>query len=173
MINEELYLRKLKTEYKFRTVEAQYSNELLKEALQEFQKEFAELSDEEQPDTSTTKIKNKQNKKLSKTNNKLYKKIASVVHPDKKSGDDGDFKKLRTAIMEDDMEMVESIANKHNVDIAPVTESIEFYEQNIKDLKDKVSHQSSMLAMVWHDATAEEREGLRDKILDHYGGNNG
>ena len=88
MINEELYLRKLKTEYKFRTVEAQYSNELLKEALQEFQKEFAELSDEEQPDTSTTKIKNKQNKKLSKTNNKLYKKIASVVHPDKKSGDD-------------------------------------------------------------------------------------
>tara|TARA_R110000822_G_scaffold62349_3_gene153769 strand:- start:2507 stop:3022 length:516 start_codon:yes stop_codon:yes gene_type:complete len=171
MFNEELYLRKLRAEYEFRVVEAQYSNYIFKEALLEFQKEFAELSSKQQEDISPQRIKKK--KKLSKTTDKLYKKIASIVHPDKRGGDNEDFKKLRTAIEEDDMEMVESIAEKHNIDIAPVVESVEFYEQNIKDLKNKVTQQSSMLAMVWHEATSEEKTELRHKIVDHYGGNNG
>ena len=151
MFNEELYLRKLRAEYEFRVVEAQYSNYIFKEALLEFQKEFAELSSKQQEDISPQRIKKK--KKLSKTTDKLYKKIASIVHPDKRGGDNEDFKKLRTAIEEDDMEMVESIAEKHNID--------------------KVTQQSSMLAMVWHEATSEEKTELRHKIVDHYGGNNG
>ena len=62
--------------------------------------------------------KRTQRKKRTKSLDKVYKKLAQKIHPDKKTGDDKDFKKLKESVDEYDMDSVVDLAHEYNVDIS-------------------------------------------------------
>ena len=90
-MNDELYLKKLKSEYEYLKAEVQYQANLFVEAKGEFDKRFTDKLNLNVPESKKIKEEKTVRKK---SLDKVYKKLAQKIHPDKKTGDSDDFKKL-------------------------------------------------------------------------------
>tara|TARA_R100000008_G_scaffold82924_1_gene67710 strand:- start:88 stop:600 length:513 start_codon:yes stop_codon:yes gene_type:complete len=169
-MNSQLYLKKLKAQYEYLKAEHEYNNDVYGTAIQEFNEYFKDKINLKSEPTTQTK---KQKKPILKpTVDKIYKKLAQKLHPDKKTGTEEAFQDLQTSIENKNMDRVIELAEEYDVDISPVIDTEEFYTQNISDLEEKIKNQNSTLAMLWHNSDKSNRGQLEQKIISHYGERN-
>jgi deoxyhypusine synthase len=168
----QLYLKKLKAQYAYLKVECEYNDSIYKDAIHEFNEYFKDkinLKAEEKELKTTNRASMITKKKLKPTVDKIYKKLAQKLHPDKRTGTEEAFRELQDSIEKKDMDRVIELAEEYEVDISLVVDTEEFYTQNISDLEEKLKHQNTTLAMLWHNAEESTRERLEQKIISHYG----
>ena len=88
-MNSQLYLKKLKAQYEYLKAEHEYNNDVYGTAIQEFNEYFKDKINLKSEPTTQTK---KQKKPILKpTVDKIYKKLAQKLHPDKKTGTEEAF----------------------------------------------------------------------------------
>ena len=167
-MNQEILLRKLKAEYDYLKAEYEYQNELFKKARTEFDKRFENKLNLETPKSKKTNKKKKSDKRT-KSLDKVYKKLAQKIHPDKKTGDDKDFKKLKESVDEYDMDTVVDLAHEYDVDISVDIDEEEFLTTNIKKLKGKLDFFGKTLIMQWYSISEKEKVNFENVILNTLG----
>ena len=162
-MKDELYFKKLKSEYEYLKAEVEYQGNLFKKARDEFDKRFQDKLDLIVPESK--KIKEVKSKKRTKSLDKVYKKLAQKIHPDKKTGDTGDFKRLKEVVDEYDMDAVIDLADEYEVDIAVEIDEEEFLITSIKKLKSKLQFYGRTLIMQWYNVDDSEREHFENIIM--------
>ena len=148
-MKDELYFKKLKSEYEYLKAEVEYQGNLFKKARNEFDKRFQDKLDLIVPESK--KIKEDKSKKRSKSLDKVYKKLAQKIHPDKKTGDTDDFKRLKEISFQ-------------NLQDRLVDEE-EFFITSIKKLKSKLQFYGKTLIMQWYNVDDSEREHFENIIM--------
>ena len=163
----DLLLKKLKSEYQYLKTEKEYQEQIFNKAQSEFKDYFNPKLDIQEP-----KPQKKQPKKKPKIRSsrlaKLYKKLAHKIHPDKKTGNQGDFAELKKSVDENDVEKIIDLATDYGIDINEDIDSVDFYENRIDKLKAKIEHFSKTVVMQWwnmNDADRKKYESTFIKVL--------
>ena len=165
-MNDKLYLKKLKSEYEYLKVEVQYQANLFEKAKSEFDKRFTDKLNLNVPDSKKVKEEKPVRKK---SLDKVYKKLAQKIHPDKKTGDSDDFKKLKKSVDDSDMDVVIDLADEYDVDISVEVDEEEFLLQKIERLKNKLDYFNRTLIMQWYTIDDSEKENFENVILNTLG----
>tara|TARA_R110002167_G_scaffold60229_1_gene170322 strand:- start:879 stop:1382 length:504 start_codon:yes stop_codon:yes gene_type:complete len=160
----ELYLKKLKSEYDYLKSEVEYQSILFKKAKGEFDKRFQNKLDLNVPTNKKIKDEDK-SKKRTKSLDKVYKKLAQKIHPDKKTGDTDDFKRLKQIVDEYDMDAVIDLAVEYDVDITVEIDEEEFFITNINKLKGKLQFYGKTLIMQWYNIDDSAKENFENFIM--------
>ena len=165
-MNDKLYLKKLKSEYKFLKVEVEYQAELFKTAKKEFDKKFSNLLNLNVPNEKKVKEK-KPIRKKSLT--KVYKKLAQKIHPDKKTGDTEDFRKLKKSVDDSDLDTMMDLADEYDIDIEVEVNQKDILLGKIERLNNKLDYYKKTLIMQWYTIDDTERENFENVILNTLG----
>ena len=169
-MNEEILLKKLKSEYEYLKLEVEYQSDIFSKAKKEFDKKFlGELNLDNLSEKERVSEK-KETKKRTKKLDKVYKKLAQKVHPDKAGGDDSDFQKLKESIDDYDIDSVLKIADKYNVDVSVELDDLDFFENGIKKLKSKINYYSETFVMLWWNEENETAKKILEvRLLEKFG----
>ena len=104
---------------------------------------------------------------------KLYRKIASKIHPDKSpSAEDTElFAKAAKAYRENDIATILDIAGSLNMEIIDLSpESVILLSENIKTLSEGIDSKKKTASWAWHNSrTEEEKVTIIKSILSHKG----
>jgi hypothetical protein len=131
----QLYLKKLKAQYAYLKAECEYNDDIYKDAIDEFNEHFKDkinLKTDEKELKTTKRVPMIDKKKLKPTVNKIYKKLAQKLHPDKATGTEEAFRELQQSIEKKDMDRVIELAEEYKVDISPMVDTEEFYTEHIR-----------------------------------------
>ena len=112
---DDLLIKKLKSEYQYLKTEKEYQEQIFNKAQSEFKDYFNPKLGIQEPKPQK-KQPNKKPKIRTKRLNRLYKKLAQKIHPDKKTGDKDDFADLKKSVDENDVEKI--------IDLPLIMESI-------------------------------------------------
>ena len=165
-MNDKLYLKKLKSEYKFLKVEVEYQAELFETARKEFDKKFSNLLNLNIPNEKKVKEKKSVRKK---SLTKVYKKLAQKIHPDKKTGDTEDFRKLKKSVDDNDIDTMMDLADEYNIDIEVEVNQKDILLGKIERLKNKLDYYRKTLIMQWYTIDDSEKENFENVILNTLG----
>ena len=165
-MSDELYLRKLKSEYEYLKAEVQYQADLFVKAKGEFDKRFTDKLNLNVPESKKIKEEKPVRKK---SLYKVYKKLAQKIHPDKKTGDSDDFKKLKKSVDDSDMDTVIDLADEYDVDISVEVNEEEFLLQKIERLKKRLDYYDRTLIMQWYKIDEKEKDNFENIILKTLG----
>jgi len=165
-MSDELYLRKLKSEYEYLKAEVQYQADLFVKAKGEFDKRFTDKLNLNVPESKKIKEEKPVRKK---SLDKVYKKLAQKIHPDKKTGDSDDFKKLKKSVDDSDMDTVIDLADEYDVDISVEVNEEEFLLQKIERLKKRLDYYDRTLIMQWYKIDEKEKDNFENIILKTLG----
>ena len=99
----------------------------------------------------------------------MYKKLAQKIHPDKKTGDDKDFKKLKESVDDYDMDSVVDLAHEYNVDISLEVDEEDFLLNGIMKFQDKIDYFNKTLIMQWYKIDEKERVNFENTIVTTLG----
>ena len=165
-MNDKLYLKKLKSEYEYLKVEVQYQANLFEKAKSEFDKRFTDKLNLNVPESKKIKEEKTVRKK---SLDKVYKKLAQKIHPDKKTGDSDDFKKLKKSVDDSDMDTVIDLADEYDVDISVEVNEEEFLLQKIERLKNKLDYFNRTLIMQWYKIDENEKNNFENIIMTTLG----
>tara|TARA_R100000482_G_C5067497_1_gene119940 strand:- start:85 stop:585 length:501 start_codon:yes stop_codon:yes gene_type:complete len=165
-MNDKLYLKKLKSEYKFLKVEVEYQAELFETAKKEFDKKFSNLLNLNIPNEKKVKEKKSVRKK---SLTKVYKKLAQKIHPDKKTGDTEDFRKLKKSVDDNDIDTMMDLADEYNIDIEVEVNQKDILLGKIERLKNKLDYYRKTLIMQWYTIDDSEKENFENVILNTLG----
>ena len=164
-MNDILLLKKLKSEYQYLKAEKDLQQNIYEDAALKFHEHFAKKTKPPAPTPQKSK-KSKPKKIRPRKLNKLYKKLAQKIHPDKKSGDKDDFSELKRSIDENDMETLVDLATDYSVDIEEDIDRVDFYENRIELLKGKLKWYTKTLVMQWWNMNDNSRVQHEQKIID-------
>tara|TARA_B100000902_G_scaffold394042_1_gene449533 strand:- start:2366 stop:2845 length:480 start_codon:yes stop_codon:yes gene_type:complete len=159
-MNNKLYVDKLKAEVKFLKLESQYIRSLFESALLEFNNQF-----KENLENKKTQQNQKPKKSKSKNLDKIYKKIANKVHPDKPLGSKATFNELTNLVEQNDLSGLMNMAETYNIDVMKDI-NIKTYEVVVDDLKDTIDEYKSTIAYQWkysNQATKNKIESIIKK----------
>ena len=96
---------------------------------------------------------------------KIFKSLSLKTHPDKTGGDDSLFISVKKAFNEGNIFKLLTIATKMAVDMSEFTkDSLDIYEQNIKDTQEKIEDYKKRAAWVWAFANDEQKEQIRKSL---------
>ena len=165
-MNDKLYLKKLKSEYKFLKVEVEYQAELFETAKKEFDKKFSNLLNLNIPNEKKVKEKKSVRKK---SLTKVYKKLAQKIHPDKKTGDTEDFRKLKKSVDDSDIDTMMDLADEYDIDIEVEVNQKDILLGKIERLKNKLDYYRKTLIMQWYTIDDSEKENFENVILNTLG----
>ena len=165
-MNDKLYLKKLKSEYKFLKVEVEYQAELFETARKEFDKKFSNLLNLNVPNEKKVKEKKPVRKK---SLTKVYKKLAQKIHPDKKTGDTEDFRKLKKSVDDSDIDTMMDLADEYDIDIEVEVDQKDILLGKIERLKNKLDYYKKTLIMQWYTIDDSEKENFENVILNTLG----
>ena len=165
-MNDELYLKKLKSEYQYLKAEVEYQAGLFEKARNEFDERFSNKLNLNIPESKKVKEEKPIRKK---SLDKVYKKLAQKIHPDKKTGDSDDFKKLKKSVDDSDMDVVIDLADEYDVDISVEVDEEEFLVGKIERLKNKLDYFNKTLIMQWYKIDENEKNNFENIILNTLG----
>ena len=166
---DKLLLKKLKSEYQYLKTEKEYQEQIFKKAEEEFKDYFNPKLGVQEPKPRKKQPKRKP-KIRTKRLNRLYKKLAQKIHPDKKTGNKDDFADLKKSVDENDVERIIDLATDYGIDINKDIDSVDFYENRIEELKGKIEHFSKTVVMQWwnmNEADRKKYEGTFIKVLQN------
>ena len=164
-MNDDLLLKKLKSEYQYLKAEKDLQQSIYENAALKFHEHFAEKT-KPPPAPKPHKSKPKRKKIRPRKLNKIYKKLAKKIHPDKKTGNKDDFSELKRSIDENDMETLVDLATDYSIDIEEDIDRVDFYESRIDLLKDKLKWYTTTLVMQWWNMNENSRVQHEQKIID-------
>lgn len=96
---------------------------------------------------------------------KIYKSLSLKSHPDKTGGDDTLFVAVTKAYTEGNIFKLLTIATKMDVDLTEFTkDSLDIYEKNINDTKERIENYKKRAAWVWAFANDEQKEMIRKSL---------
>ena len=165
-MNDKLYLKKLKSEYEYLKTEVEYQSKIFETAKTEFDKKFSDKLNLNVPKDKKVEEKKPIRKK---SLDKVYKKLAQKIHPDKKTGNTDDFKKLKKSVDNSDMDVVIDLADEYDVDISVEVDEEEFLTQKIESLKNKLDYYDRTLIMQWYKIDEKEKDNFENIILNTLG----
>ena len=168
-MKDELYLKKIRAEYEYLKAEEQYQKKIFDKAIDEFDKYFGEKINTSKPNATKQEKKWKQKKNKIKSVDKLYKKLAQKIHPDKKGGSHEDFQKLQEVIEDSNIEEVLELADNYDVDVSEEIEEGDFYITMIDTLNSKIKYYQQSLVMQWYTVDKGQKEVLKDYIMSTLG----
>ena len=148
---DELYNRKLKAEYQFLQLECKYQHSLFDEALKEFTTIFKDHLDKDV--VSGLEKKKPEKKSL----DKIYKKLATKVHPDKPTGNHEEFQKLTKLIDDSDLDGLKEMADEYNMDMEIDSFT---YEHSIHNIREKIKWYENTIAYKWKYSDANTKEQI-------------
>jgi len=148
---DELYNKKLKAEYEFVHVEREYQQSLFEKALKEFTSTF---KDHLSKDVVSGLEKKKSEKK---SLDKIYKKLATKVHPDKPTGNHKEFQKLTKLIDDSDLDGLKEMADEYNMDMEIDSFA---YEHSIYNIREKIKWYENTIAYKWKYSDANTKEQI-------------
>ena len=162
---DDLLLKKLKSEYQYLKTEKEYQEQIFKKAEQKFKDYFNPKLGVQEPKPQKKQSKRKP-KMRTKRLNRLYKKLAQKIHPDKKTGDKDDFSELKRSIDENDMETLVDLATDYSIDIEEDIDRVDFYESRIDVLKEKLKWYGKTLVMQWFEMNENSRVQHEQRIIN-------
>ena len=162
-MNDILLLKKLKSEYQYLKAEKDLQQNIYEDAALKFHEYFAKKTKPPapQPHKSKSKPKKIRPRKL----NKLYKKLAQKIHPDKKTGDKDDFADLKKSVDENNVEKIIDLATDYGIDINEDIDSVDFYENRIEELKGKIEHFGKTVVMQWWNMNEADRKKYESTFI--------
>ena len=163
-MNDILLLKKLKSEYQYLKAEKDLQQNIYEGAAIKFHEYFAQKT--KPPAPQPHKKKSKPKKIRPRKLNKLYKKLAQKIHPDKKDGNKDDFAELKRSIDENDMETLVDLATDYAVDIEEDIDRVDFYESRIDVLKEKLEWYGKTLVMQWANMNDNSKVQHEQKIIE-------
>ena len=143
-MDKKLNIQRLKAKYNFLKLDLEFHKERFDDALIEFNKHF---SDKLKPQKNEN-VEVEEETKREKSVDKIYKKIATKAHPDKKGGDDEDFKKLKEMVDQVDLDGLKEMADQYNVDIEKEMDEVA-YKSSIKNLTEEIDRLQKTYAYKW------------------------
>ena len=161
---DDLLLKKLKSEYQYLKTEKEYQEQIFNKAQSEFKNYFNPKLGIQEPKPQKKRSKKKP-KIRTKRLNRLYKKLAQKIHPDKKTGDKDDFSKLKKSVDDNDVEKIIDFATDYGIDINEDIDSVDFYENRIEELKGKIDHFSKTVVMQWWNMNDADRKKYEDTFI--------
>ena len=147
----------------------QYQKKIFDKAVGEFDNYFGEKINTNKPTATKQEKKWKQKKNKIKSVDKLYKKLAQKIHPDKKGGSHEDFQKLQEVIEDSNIEEVLELADDYNIDVSEEIEEGDFYLTMIDTLNSKIKYYQQSLVMQWYTVDKGQKEMLEDYIMSTLG----
>ena len=161
---DDLLLKKLKSEYQYLKTEKEYQEQIFNKAQSEFKDYFNPKLGIQEPKPQKKQSKRKP-KIRTKRLNRLYKKLAQKIHPDKKTGDKDDFADLKKSVDENDVEKIIDLATDYGIDINEDIDSVDFYENRIEELKGKIEHFSKTVVMQWWNMNEADRKKYESTFI--------
>ena len=161
---DDLLLKKLKSEYQYLRAEKEYQEKIFREAEEKFKEHFNPKLGIQEPKSQKKQSKRKP-KIRTKRLNRLYKKLAQKIHPDKKTGDKDDFADLKKSVDENDVEKIIDLATDYGIDINEDIDSVDFYENRIEELKGKIEHFSKTVVMQWWNMNEADRKKYESTFI--------
>ena len=161
---DDLLIKKLKSEYYYLKAEKDYQEQIFNKAQSEFKDYFNPKLGIQEPKPQK-KQPNKKPKIRTKRLNRLYKKLAQKIHPDKKTGDKDDFADLKKSVDENDVEKIIDLATDYGIDINEDIDSVDFYENRIEELKGKIEHFSKTVVMQWWNMSEADKKKYEDTFI--------
>ena len=161
---DDLLLKKLKSEYQYLKTEKEYQEQIFRKAEQKFKDHFNPKLGVQEPKPQKKQPKRKP-KIRTKRLNRLYKKLAQKIHPDKKTGDKDDFADLKKSVDENDVEKIIDLATDYGININEDIDSVDFYENRIEELKVKIEHFSKTVVMQWWNMNEADRKKYEKTFL--------
>ena len=161
---DDLLLKKLKSEYYYLKAEKDYQEQIFNKAQSKFKDYFNPKLGIQEPKPQK-KQPVKKPKIRTKRLNRLYKKLAQKIHPDKKTGDKDDFADLKKSVDENNVEKIIDLATDYGVDINEDIDSVDFYENRIEELKAKIEHFSKTVVMQWWNMNEADRKKYESTFI--------
>ena len=161
---DDLLLKKLKSEYQYLKTEKEYQEQIFNKAKSEFSDYFNPKLGIREPKPQKKQFKKKP-KIRTKRLNRLYKKLAQKIHPDKKTGDKDDFADLKKSVDDNDVEKIIDLATDYGIDINEDIDSVDFYETRIEELKGKIDHFSKTVVMQWWNMNETDRKKYESTFI--------
>ena len=163
---EVIRVRKLKRKLEYLRLELEEVDFIFQHCMKTFDKDFSEYV-KPAPQKQTSKDVTTVNYDLPEDEiNIIYKKLAVVTHPDKKTGDKNKFQMVKDAKDRRDWFELMNYADELNVDMKEHKKhEKEFIEKSIKDIDGKVKHVKNTYAWVWYHGDTSYRERIKDTII--------
>ena len=161
---DDLLLKKLKSEYQYLKTEKEYQEQIFNKAKSEFSDYFNPKLGIQEPKPQKKQPKRKP-KIRTKRLNRLYKKLAQKIHPDKKTGDKDDFADLKRSVDDNDVEKIIDLATDYGIDINEDIDSVDFYENRIEELRSKIDHYAKTVVMQWWNMSESDRKKYEDTFI--------
>ena len=161
---DDLLLKKLKSEYQYLKTEKEYQEQIFNKAQSEFKDYFNPKLGIQEPKPQKKKP-NRKPKIRTKRLNRLYKKLAQKIHPDKKTGDKDDFADLKRSVDENDVEKIIDLATDYGIDINEDIDSVDFYENRIEELIVTIEHFSKTVVMQWWNMNEADRKKYESTFI--------
>jgi len=168
-------LKKLKKQIEFLRLELQETQYIFNKALVLFNTDFKETLQEGKPiDVPKPQLTDQEEKEC----NFLFRKIATITHPDKLGNnskiEEEDKKKLEElykesneASEEGDYDTLVKVAGK--LGFEDVTENEFYLEKTVKKLSEKIKHLQTTYAWVWYNERDKEKlNNLKQHIMETY-----
>jgi len=176
---------KLRKQLQFYQSELEYIQEILKEEhhnFEEFQRQYCE---ENNIDLTTLNNQNSETVqtmmqaasvkkevlvdfKAHKEKNqmkKIYKQLVKKLHPDV-GGDEKEFKKVTTAMAQNNFEKILDICDEHGILIKVDEETISLLKKQIKETKAKIDKQKSTYS--WKLFSCEENTDCKNNLIKQF-----
>ena len=133
----------------------------------EFKDELIESRDSEKPITEPDDFHLKINSEIDKKIfNDIYKKIAIKVHPDKKTGDEEQFKELNTANKNKDYGLMLEMAEELGIKIKENEQSYLNNTKQIRAIIESIKDMQMTFAWQWEHSEDTQKGAYRNFILE-------
>jgi len=174
-------IRKLTLQYSYLQIEEEEVQEMceeveseMREALKEhYPEEFSIMYGPQKPQDpspqSEEEIHKTEPQKKNPDLKKLYRRIASKLHPDKDDfGDDEEFRKAAQAYAEDNIAILLEIAGQYNIELTSLSdETLALLQNNIEMLQKSIVSKKGSAAYCWSQKkTPEERLALLKQLAN-------
>ena len=171
-MDKELEKKKLNAEYKYLKAELEYQQALFDSAQGEFDNYFRDKLDIKLTGKAASKAVSEA-PKVERTEevDVIYKKLAQKVHPDKKTGNQRDFQKLKNDVDEYNLDGLIDMAQKYDVDIEEEVDEISYLTVQIEVAKNKLDTMMKSLVLQWHNTPEENKPQLEQMIMMQFGKN--
>ena len=95
--------------------------------------------------------------------------MAQKIHPDKKTGDTEDFRKLKKSVDDSDIDTMMDLADEYDIDIEVEVNQKDILLGKIERLKNKLDYYKKTLIMQWYTIDDSEKENFENVILNTLG----
>jgi hypothetical protein len=170
MIDKDLEKKKLNAELHYLKAELEFQQSIFDSAQGNFDEYFRDKLDVVSTEKAAQKaIAKKPKIERQEEVDTIYKKLAQKVHPDKKTGNTDDFKRLKENVDNYDLDGLIDMAQKYEVNIEEDIDEVSYLSVQIQMTKETLDTMMKSLVLQWHNTPEENKTQLEQLIIFQFG----